>query len=934
MLKYQVKIKRLMLIQALFITIYTSAQKQEYVISAPAANRYTQIDKTGETIIPNGRIITPAGKCFTVAPHPYGLAISSDGNLAVTANSGTSPLAITILRNLNSANPVIQQIPPGPATDKGVLASVFMGLAISPDQKVVYVAGGQENKVFIFDITSGTKLGFIDCSGKDGDADFTNGYIGDLVLNHDGSRLYAVDQVGFRMMVIDPLQKKILYNVPVGRYPFGIALSPDEKTVYVANVGMYEYSLVKRKKNGKWKNGTIDFPAYKYGSEESEKGIFNDSIQIPALGPVNADESFSVWAVRLPKNSKPEVTAKIKTGTLVGQMVEDFPAVGGSSPNSIVASDKYVFISNGSNDNITVLDARKKTIIKHISLCPDERISKLRGIIPFGLDISPDGKRVYVAESGLNAIAVIDVVTLSVKGHIPTAWFPAKIKATPDGKKLVIANAKGYGSGPNGGSNFTTGPEGSYIGNLMKGTVEVLTIPGDDELKDLTKQVLENNFIFDEITSAQFAWRKNNPVPLTPDVKGSPIKHIVFISKENRTYDEIFGQVKGAKGDSSIARYGSNVTFTNQDKSKKVDHATVMPNHLKLVQQFSMSDNFYVDSDVSADGHRWLVNTYPNEWVEATTPANYGGNRNYKEDSKAPGNLGLNGSAGAIYPEDYNEAGCMWDHLARNKVEYYNFGFSVMFEPADYQDTYKYGGIKQVANFPLPASLFDRTSRVYPTYNMAIPDQFRIDMFKKEFDEKWGAGKDTMPQLITVIIPNDHGAGERPEAGFPFRESYMADNDLAVGRIIEFLSHTPYWKNMAIVITEDDAQNGVDHIDAHRSLLMVISPYAKKNYVSHTHYSFGSIFKTFWNILGLPYLNQYDAGASDMADMFTDNPDFTPYFALPADIRFFDPQKALDPFDEKFDWKQLLKGPDIDNPDDMIRESKEQDEWRNEGQKK
>ena len=908
-----------------------TAQKQEYVISAPAGNRYTQIDKKGETIIPNGRIITPLGKCYTVAPHPYGLAISNDGNIAVTANSGTSPLAITILRNLNSGNPDIQQVPPGPATDKGVLASVFMGLAISPDNKIVYVAGGQENKVFIFDIATGAKLGAIDCSLKDGDADFTHGYIGDMVLNRDGSRLYAVDQIGFRMLVIDPLNKKVLYNVPVGRYPFGIALSPDEKTVYVANVGMYQYNLVKRKTKGEWKPGTIDFPAFAYGSKEAEKGIYSDSLQIPGLGPVNSDEAFSVWAVSLKKNKKPEVIAKIKTGTLIGQMVEDFPAVGGSSPNSIVASGRYVFISNGTNDNITVLDARKKTTVKHIKLSPDERISKLRGIIPFGLDISPDGKKVFVAESGLNAIAVIDVATLTVTGHIPTGWFPAKIKVSPDGKKLVIANAKGYGSGPNGGQNFKVGPEGSYIGSLMKGTVEILDIPDNAELQKLTQKVVENNFTFDDVTSPKFSWRNQNPVPLTPSEKGSPIKHIVFISKENRTYDEIFGQLSGANGDSTIARFGRNVTFTNRDKSKKVENATVMPNHLKLAQQFSFSDNFYVDSDVSADGHRWLVNTYPNEWVEATTPANYGGNRNYKENSKAPGNLGLNGASGAIYPEDYNEAGSMWDHLARNKVEYYNFGFSVMFEPADYQDTYKYGGVKQVANFPLPASLYDHTSRVYPTYNMAIPDQFRVDMFKKEFNEKWGPGKDSLPQLITVILPNDHGAGERPEAGFPFRESYMADNDLAVGRIIEFLSHTPYWKSMAIVITEDDAQNGVDHIDAHRSLLMVISPYAKKNFVSHAHYSFGSIFKTFWNILGLPYLNQYDAGANDFADMFTEKPDFSPYTALPVDIRVFDPQKALDPFNEKFDWKQLLESPDIDNPEDMIRESKEQDEWRKEG---
>jgi len=926
--------KSFIFIAAFTLSLACKAQNQNYVISVPAGNKFTHIDKNGETIIPNGRIITPVGKCYTVAPHPYGLAISNDGNIAVTANSGTSPLAITILRNLNSGNPDIQQVPPGSDTDKGVLASVFMGLAISPDNKVVYVAGGQENKVFIFDIATGEKLDAIDCSSNEKDADFTHGYIGDMVLNHEGNRLYAVDQIGFRMLVIDLVSKKVLYNVPVGRYPFGIALSPDQKTVYVANVGMYQYSLIKRKKKGDWKNGTIDFPAFGYGSKEAEEGFASDSLQIPGLGPVNSDKSFSVWAISLKKNAKPKVTAKIKTGTLIGQMVEDFPAVGGSSPNSIVVNKRYVFISNGTNDNITVLDAREKSIVKHIKLSPDQRISKLRGIIPFGLGISPDGKKVYVAESGLNAIAVIDVETLTVTGHIPTGWFPAKIKVSPDGKKLIVTNAKGFGSGPNGGRNFKIGPEGSYIGSLMKGTVEIIDVPDDTELKNLTQKVVQNNFIFDDVNSSKFSWRNNNPIPLTPVIKGSPIKHIVFISKENRTYDEILGQVTGADGDSTISRYGRNVNFTNRDKSQKVENATVMPNHLKLVEKFSISDNFYVDSDVSADGHRWLVNTYPNEWVEATTPASYGDNRDYKEGSKAPGNLGLNGSAGAIYPEDYNEAGSMWDHLACNKVEYYNFGFSVMFEPADYQDTYKYGGIKQVANFPLPASLHDHTSKIYPTFNMAIPDQFRVDIFKKEFTEKWGPGKDTLPQLITVILPNDHGADERPEAGFPFRESYMADNDLAVGRIVEFLSHTPYWDTMAIVITEDDAQNGVDHIDAHRSLLMVVSPYAKKDFVSHTHYSFGSIFKTFWNVLGLPYLNQYDAGANDLAEMFTDKPDFTPYIAVPVDIRIFDPQKALDPFYEKFDWKQLRLGPDIDDPEDMIRESKEKDEWRKEGQEK
>jgi hypothetical protein len=531
-------------------------------------------------------------------------------------------------------------------------------------------------------------------------------------------------------------------------------------------------------------------------------------------------------------------------------------------------------------------------------------------------------------------VAVVDVKKLKVSGFIPTGWFPAKLKVSNDGKKLIVSNAKGFGSGPNGGSTFEIGPEGSYIGSLMKGTVQVVNIPTDEELKSYTQQVISNNFSFEKASSDSFLWRKNNPVPLYPGEKQSPIKHIVFISKENRTYDEVFGQVEKGNGEPELARYGKDATFRNTKRTASVENTDVMVNHLKLAGEFGISDNFYVDSDVSADGHRWLVNTYPNEWTETCTAASYGGNRSFDFNSKAPGIYAMNGTAGAIYPEDYNEAGSMWDHLERNKIDFFNFGFSIMFEPAIYDEKFKYEGIRHYINYPLPRPLWDRTSKQYPTYNMAIPDQFRVDQFLKEFSEKWMNGKDTMPALITVIIPNDHGADDRPEAGYPFRESYMADNDLAVGRIVEFLSHTPYWENMLIVITEDDAQNGVDHVDAHRSILMAISPWVKKDHVSHVHYSFGSIFKTFWNILGLPYLNQYDAGANDLADFFTETPDFTPYIAVPVDAGIFEPQKALDPFDENFDWKALKEAPELDNKEDMLRESKEKDEFRLENREK
>ncbi len=902
------------------------------LLSAPAESRYTVINKEGTTVIPNGRLVTPYGKTFQVAPHPFGLAISNDGTMAVTTNSGTSPLSISILTNLTGMEPSVLQVPPGPQTNKGVLESVFMGVVLAPDNKSVYVSGGQGNKIYRFDTASGAKLDSINCAVSEDNRPAPDGYIGDMTLTKDGKYLFAVDQMLFRMIIIDTKLRKIIKTVPVGRYPFGIALTPDESKVYVANVGMFEYSKIGDIEQKKLYNKALKFPATAFNSKEMQNGTVINGMKIKGLGDPNVPESFSVWGVDVKDISKAKVIAKIKTGNLVGTKVEGIPAVGGSSPNSLVATDQFIFVSNGNNDNISVIDGQKDVVVKEIFLQPHPAVKHFRGVIPFGLALSPDQKRLYVAESGINAIGVIDLPSFEVKGHIPAGWFPAKLKVTGDGKRLIVANAKGFGSGPNGGQLFKTGKEITYIGALMKGSVGVMEIPSDEQLKKLTNQVNSNNFKINTLSEIK-AIRGDNPIPIFGGEKESPIKHIVFISKENRTYDEVFGQVKKGDGDSTLARYGRHASFTNKKKSAAVKDVTVMVNHLKLATTFAIADNFYVDSDVSADGHRWLVNTYPNEWVETTVPANYGGNREYKSSSKAPGALAMNGAAGAIYPEDYNEAGSMWEHLERNKIDFFNFGFSVMFEPAFYQESYTKSGIGFFANFPVPQPLFSRSSQMYPTYNTSIPDQFRINQFIKEFDQKYiGKGK-TMPQLITCIIPNDHGAADVPEKGYPFRESYMADNDLAVGRIIEYLSNTPYWKNMAVFVTEDDAQNGVDHIDAHRSVLMVASPYAKKDYVGHVHYSFGSIFKTFWNILGMPYLNQYDAGANDLSDLFTDKPDFTPYKASPVNVKVFDPVKALKPFKEKFDWKSLESNSELDKPSDMIEDQKEKQEYREQNQR-
>ena len=894
----------LLIIQACSIPKTTG----NWLVEPPAGDRYCQINVDGATIIPNGRVVAPMGKTVRIAPHPFGLALSPDGSVAVTANSGNRPFSVTILENPASGRPNVRQVPEGAMNDKNLLEDVFMGLAVTPDNEHVWVAGGQSNKLYLFDLKTGAKLDSIVCAQPD----HADGYLGDLVLTRDGNTLYACDQSNFRLVIADTRTRKVLNYVPVGRYPFGVTLSPDEKTAYVANVGMFEYQTVQQ---------PIDFPASAFGSKEMRDGYREGAAVIPGLGDPNAPESFSVWTVDV-SGANPKVIHRIKTGFLVGEKIEGIPAVGGAGPNSLVATDQYVFVTNGNNDCISVIEPTQGRVVKNIFLKPLPQLSRFRGVIPFGVALSPDKKRLYVAESGLNAVAVVDVPSLEVVGHLPVGWFPSKVAVSPDGKKLYVANAKGYGSGPNGGYTFKEGAEGSYVGHLMHGSVTMLDIPKDEDLTLFTRQVLANNFNLTQASDPILAARKDNPIPLFPGEKQSPIKYIVFISKENRTYDEVFGQVKQGKGDPEIARYGYNRTFSNRDKSTTIEGATIMPNHLALARRFGIADNFYVDADHSADGHRWLVNTYPNQWVETNVPAGYGGTRDVKVNSKEPGKFGWTGSAGAIFPEDYNEAGSMWDHLERNGISFFNWGFGVEM-PANLADsTMKYYGQKVLVNYPIPAPLFVNTSRRYPTYNMAIPDQFRADLFMDEFKAKWLDTSEKMPQMLTILLPNDHGAGERPDAGYPFRESYMADNDLALGRIVEFLSRTPYWKEMAIVVTEDDAQDGRDHVDAHRSLLMVYSPWAKRNFVSHRHFSFGSIFKTFWNILGTPYLNQYDAAASDMADFFTNQPDFTPYQALPVDPRVLDPQKLLTPFDEKFDWKSMLESPVLDNVEDFIQEKK------------
>ncbi len=878
---------------AMTTAIETRADEQQ-IFSAPAGERYTTCDPQGTTILPNGRLITPTGPMVRVDPHPYGLTLSPDGNWLVAASSDGPQLSLIDLHD-PQARRVSRIAKRGSeeaaGTHEGVLDAVFMGLAVDPASEVVYVAGGRDWSIRAFKLATREHLFRIDCSHNADGRTYEHGYLGDICLTPDGNWIFAVDQSNFRLLVIDVKQRTVLRSLAVGRYPFGVALSPDATRLYVANVGMYEYSYFRDPLGNRV---SLPFPPFGVPSQIAETGYQTESIIVPGLGKANDIRGMSMWTIDVSRRGQERVIARAKSGHLVGEQLEDFPAVGGSSPNSLVAPDSHVYVSNGSNDSLTVFDATSGKRLRDIDLKLDPQVDHLRGMIPFGLALSPDAQYLYVAEAGINAVGVIRVSDHKVLGHLPTAWFPSKLAVSPDGRTLYVSCAKGIGSGPNAGPGHKPGdPTG--IGDLMRGYVHLLQLPDDPrQYQQQTAQVLNNNL---STTPRSADTRPPGfPVPPTPDAWPSPIKHVIYVTKENRTYDEVFGALAGGRGDPQLCRLGRPIDVSNRDGSRTVKDVVLMPNHIALAKRFSINDNFYCDSDHSVDGHRWLVGTYPNEFMEARIGESAKGD--------GPGNFAFIGSSGAIYPEDYNEAGSIWEHFERHRLSFWNYGLGFEFKPQDERPEYKYTGIRLPINYPMPQALYENTSRKFATYNTNIPDQFRMEMFVREFREKWLSGKEPFPQVITMMLPNDHGAGERPKDGYPFWGSYMSDNDLALGRLVETISQSPFWKETVIFVTEDDAQGYRDTVDAHRSICMVISPYAKPGHVSHTHSSTASILKTLFLIHGLPALNQYDAFSSDLSDMFTLQPDNRqPYQALPVNREVFDPAKATDPLDPSFDWE-------------------------------
>jgi DNA-binding beta-propeller fold protein YncE len=875
-------------------------------LHAPAGTEPVKINPSGESVLPNGRLITPLGKQVMVAPHPYGLALSPDGKTLVTVNSGTQPFSISILTGLASEQPQVAQIPPGFNSADADPESVFLGAAIGPDNRTLYVSEGNNGKIGIFDLVTHQRLASLSLDGTFQGTAYKNSLTSTLQLTPDGRRLAVLDLAHFRLVMVDTEARQILSSVPVGRMPFGLALSPDGKRAYVSNVGTFQYSLVPGFDPSNPRRTGLDFPPFGVPSTEAKQGATVEGKQIPGLGDPNVPESNSVFVIDIRDPAQPRVLAKVRSGIPVGDQ-----SVSGSSPGAVVAGKKQVFISNATQDSITVLDARTNQVKKTVVLEPAESIQGLRGVLPFGMALSPDEKRLYVACAGINAVAVLDAHKGKVLGYFPTAWFPARVAVSPDNKTLYVANAKGFGAGPNAGPNFHEGPEGTYIGDITKGFVSIVGLPL--RTREATDRVRKDNG-FER--GAEVARGADFPVP-PAGTASTKIKHVVFIVKENRTFDEVLGDLhpQGAdfEGDATLARWGETAPVKEKDAPTIAD-GHVSPNHHALARRFAISDNYYVDSDVSVDGHHWLVGNYPNEVVETGWPAAYGKRLDFRADPDAPGRVGT--GASNPWPESYLEAGSLWEHLARRHISFRNYGEGIEMAGDDEGIGLLPTGVREAVNMPMPEVLYENTSRSYATFNTNISDQYRFGQFEREFQVRYASGEEPLPQFLFIWLPNDHTAEPRPEDGYAYRASYVADNDLALGKLVELFSHSPFWKDLAIFVTEDDAQDGRDHVDAHRSVLMVISPYTAGGRVSHVHTSMASILKTFDLIFGLPSLNQYDAAATDLSDFFTAQPDFAPYDALASDVRIFDPAKVREPGLDL----QSRPGAPLDDPATIRRE--------------
>jgi YVTN family beta-propeller protein len=837
-----------------------------------------------QAVLPNGRQIHPAGEWITLAPYPFAIAVRPDGREVAIPSIGF-PFALNLVEQPASPAPLVHRFPPVESASRrngDASIEVHDGVAYSPDGSELWVASGDSGSILAYHTRGADGSvqlisdGQVSLDGPTAGANASQSFAATVIASADGKTLYALDQGNWRIVVIDAHSRRRIASMPTGRYPMMLALSPDGAHLYVTNTGLFEYTTLPGVDERDPLRTGLHFPPFGYPSRAAREGTTVEGRKIPGLGDENSLDGSSLWTFDVSDPGHPVLTARLHLGALISD--DPGATLGGSAPTGVAADADAVYVTLAHDDALVRVSADGTQVLSQAQLSPfsapefgdrfrDTQGRSLRGVMPSGVAVR--NGQVYVAESGIDAVAVLDAQTLQVKEHIPVGWNPTAVALSPDGETLYVVNAKGKGAGPNGGKQHRPG-EPTYVGALEYGSLSAIPLATLPPAPTLTHTVTAGNLA---------AIDAGPPLP--------HLQHCFLIIRENRTFDEVLGDLPRVNGDSSLARYG--MDGWAQENPKAV-HLRVTPNLHALAQQFAVSDNFYVDSDVSADGHRWVLGIDPTTFFNTAWTSGYGGRRTGNPLATQPGRRAMFGGADAPMPEDLPQFGSLWEHIAQSGKGVLNYGESLEIEGSDELDGSAPQGQRLLLNAPVLEPVFENTDRHYPTFNLGIPDQFRVREFERDFRRRLAAG--TLPALIVIRLPNDHTADPRPQDGYPYRASYVADNDLALARIVDFLSHKSIWKESAVFVTEDDAQGGVDHVDAHRSILLVASPWVSPGAVSHGHSSMGSIIRTIDVLLGLGPLNLEDALAGRITGIFDSAPHSSPYRVRPADRRVFIPAAA------------------------------------------
>ena len=776
----------------------------------PTPRQLPGLRSNGAVQLPNGWSINPAGKQMLVGDLPVNIQLHPTGQFAAILHCGMREHEVMIV----ALNPKGREI-----VSRTVVPQAFGGLAFSPDGKQLYASGGEFDLVHVWDFDKGLLHNARTIPVSVGRATVPAG----LTLSSDGRDLFACG-----------LWADVLIRVPLDNpaNQVAISLTLAEPPAPKPNLGLP--------------------PSPPDGRGPVDKSKVEDD----AGGKSSVKNNGYPFAVMLDtKRKKAYVSLWSKAAVAVvdletNKLAATWPT--GSHPTELILSPKgdalYVACSNSTA--VTVLDPDSGKPLQTIGCALYPQAPS--GNTPNSLALSSDGKLLAVACADANNVALFNVEDRNAAkplGFIPAGWYPTSVRFNALDKTIYVSNGKGASSRPNrNGPNPEAPPDratSDYIGTLLTGTLSAIPMPKPADMAKYTKTAYQCSPLKPDATPRADGVADDNPIPRQVGVK-SPIKYVVYIIKENRTYDQVFGDLPQGNGEKELCLFPRAVT----------------PNHHALVEEFVLLDNFYVDGEVSADGHEWSMGAYATDYVEKLWPMSYRGS--------PKGTFGYP-AEGAHDKAARPSGGYLWDRAKEAGVSYRSSGEWV----ANGKPKPGGGYFPGVATTP---NLVGHIDPEYRSYDLNYRDVKRAERFIAELKRFEAEGE--MPRLQIAKLSNDHTAGTRIGGFTP--SAMVADNDLALGMVVEAISKSKFWKETAIFVVEDDAQNGPDHVDAHRAVALVISPYTKRKHVDSTMYSTAGMLRTMELILGLKPMSQFDAAARPMYNSFQAQPDLTPYTHKPA----------------------------------------------------